>query len=187
VDLGAGRSSATLTLRDGGGAPLSWTATASAAWLHLAPAAGRLDGGGAALLGVTVDRAALPEGTATGEVAVAWSGGPARRAAVRLTVERPPALSGLSAAPDPISTRGCPQDTALAQATVRDESGVAGVVLEWGGRRVAMTRRQGAVYAARLGPVAQPGTVTWRVVATDARGNRASAAGPPVRVQQCIP
>jgi hypothetical protein len=34
----------------------------------------------------------------------------------------------------------------------------------------------------RGGPVSAAGTVSWQVVAADARGNSASASGPPVRV-----
>jgi hypothetical protein len=74
--------------------------------------------------------------------------------------------------------------TTLVGATVTDESGLSSVTLRWGGQSVPMTQRSGRWFA-RLGPVASPGTVSWQVVATDSRGNTASASGPPVRVLAC--
>jgi RNA polymerase sigma factor (sigma-70 family) len=183
VDLGAGRSGATFTLRNGGDQPLSWTAAPSAPWLEVSPASGRLDGGERARVTLTADRSGLPEGTADATVELAWDG-PARRVAVSLDAERPPRLSGLSASPDQIGVTGCPTDTALVQAAVEDESPLASVVLEWGGTRVPMTERSGSWFA-RLGPVDQPGTVAWRVVAADVRGNSAAASGPAVTVATC--
>ena len=65
-----------------------------------------------------------------------------------------------------------------------DESGLSSVTLRWGGRSVPMTPRSGSWFA-RLGPVPARGTVPWQVVATDDRGNTASASGPAVRVLAC--
>jgi hypothetical protein len=47
-----------------------------------------------------------------------------------------------------------------------------------------MTERAGSWFAS-LGPVDKPGTVAWQVVATDARGNSATAPGPAVTVVAC--
>src|SRR6266508_128943 len=185
VDLGATRTTTELTLRNGGDEALSWTAAATVPWLRASPASGRLDGGEQVRVTVTADRATLPEGTAEGTVELAWDG-PARRVAVSLDVEHPPQIDGLSASPSQIWVKGCTPTTALVQATVQDESPLASVVLEWGGTKVPMTERSGAWYA-RLGPVDKPGTVAWRVVATDARGNSAQASGPPVTVLSCSP
>ena len=185
VDLGATRTTTELSLRNGGDEALSWTAAATVPWLRVSPASGRLDGGEQVSVTVTADRATLPEGTADGTVELAWDG-PARRVAVSLGVEHPPRIDGLSASPSQIGVKGCSPDTALVQATVQDESPLASVVLEWGGTKMPMTERAGAWYA-RLGPVDKPGTVAWRVVATDARGNSAQASGPPVTVVPCSP
>jgi hypothetical protein len=62
---------------------------------------------------------------------------------------------------------------------VTDESSLSSVTLRWGGQAVPMTRRNGR-WLARLGPAASPGAVSWQVVATDSRGNTASASGQPV-------
>jgi RNA polymerase sigma factor (sigma-70 family) len=183
IDLGAARATATVTVRNGGDEPLSWAADPSAAWLRVSPSSGRLDGGEQARLAVSATRDGLPEGGATGRVDLLWDG-PARSVAVALRVERAPGISGLSAAPPQIFTGPCTPTTTLTEATVTDESPIASVTLDWGGRQVPMTRRSGRWFA-RLGPVPTPGTVPWTVVATDNRGNSASASGPPVRVLAC--
>jgi hypothetical protein len=184
VDLGAGET-ATLTLRNDGDQPFTWTAGPSAPWLRASPASGRLDGGERASVTLTAERAGLPEGTADGTVELAWDGS-ARRVEVSMDVEHPPEVGGLSASPGQVGVTGCPTDTARVQATVEDESPLASVVLEWGGRQVPMTGRSGAWFAT-LGPVDEPATVPWRVVAADVRGNSAAASGPPVSVVACIP
>jgi hypothetical protein len=47
-----------------------------------------------------------------------------------------------------------------------------------------MTQRSGGWFAT-LGPVDRPGVIAWQVVATDDRGNTASASGPPVTATAC--
>jgi hypothetical protein len=183
IDLGAARAAATVTLRNGGDEPLSWTADPSAAWLRVSPTSGRLDGGEQASLAVSAVRDGLPEGGAGGRIDLLWDG-PPRSVPVALRVERDPQITGLSASPPQIFTGPCTPTTTLAEATVTDESPIASVTLNWGGRQVPMTQRGGR-WVAGLGPVPTPGTVSWTVVATDDRGNSASAAGPPVRVLAC--
>jgi len=183
IDLGAARTAATVTLRNGGDEPLSWTADPSAAWLRVSPSSGRLDGGEQTRLAVSATRDGLPEGGADGRVDLLWDG-PARSVAVALRVERDPEISGLSASPPQIFAGPCSPTTTLTEATVADESPIASVTLNWGGRQVPMAQRSGRWFA-RLGPVPTPGTVPWTVVATDSRGNSASASGPPVRVLAC--
>jgi RNA polymerase sigma factor (sigma-70 family) len=183
VDLGPGGTTATLTVRNGGGEPLSWTASPSAPWLRVSPSAGRLDGGQRARLTLSTTRDGLPEGDADARVELTWDG-PTRAVAVALRVERPPAIGDLSASPPQIFTGPCTPTTTLVEATVTDESGLSSVTLRWGGRSVPMTPRSGSWFA-RLGPVPARGTIPWQVVATDDRGNTASASGPAVRVLAC--
>ena len=183
VDLGPGGTTATLTVRNGGGEPLSWTASPSAPWLRVSPSAGRLDGGQRARLTLSATRDGLPEGDADARVELTWDG-PTRAIAVALRVEHPPAIGDLSASPPQIFTGPCTPTTTLVEATVTDESGLSSVTLRWGGRSVPMTPRSGSWFA-RLGPVPARGTVPWQVVATDDRGNTASASGPAVRVLAC--
>jgi RNA polymerase sigma factor (sigma-70 family) len=183
LDLGAARTAAAVTVRNGGDEPLSWTADPSVPWLRVSPSSGRLDGGGQARLAVSATRDGLPEGGADGRIDLRWDG-PARSVAVALRAERDPVIGGLSASPPQIFTGPCTPTTTLTEATVTDESPIASVTLNWGGRQVPMTRRSGRWFA-RLGLVPTPGTVAWTVVATDSRGNSASASGPPVRVLAC--
>jgi len=183
VDLGAVGTAATVTVGNGGDESLSWTADPGVPWLRVSPSSGRLDGGEEARLAVAATRDGLPEGEATGRVDLLWDG-PVRSVAVALRVERVPGIGGLSASPPQIFTGPCVPTTTLTEATVTDESTIASVTLNWGGRQVPMARRSGRWFA-RLGPVPTPGTVPWTVVATDNRGNSASASGPAVRVLTC--
>jgi RNA polymerase sigma factor (sigma-70 family) len=183
VDLGSGGTTATLTVRNGGGEPLSWTASPSAPWLRVSPSAGRLEGGRRARLTLSATRDGLSESEADALVELTWDG-PTRSVPVALRVERPPEIGDLSASPPQIFTGPCTPTTTLVEATVTDESALASVTLRWGGRSVPMTRRSGSWFA-RLGPVPTRGTVPWQVFATDDRGNTASASGPAVRVLAC--
>ena len=96
VDLGAAGATATLTVRNGGDEPLSWTADPSTAWLRVSPSTGRLDGGEQARVTLSATRDGLPEGDADGRVELTW-GGPARSVVVALRVERGPEIGDLSA------------------------------------------------------------------------------------------
>ena len=182
VDLGSAGTSATVTVRNGGDEPLSWAADPSTPWLRAGPSSGRLDGGEQARLSLTATRDGLPEGDADARVELTW-GGAARTVAVALRVEHPPEISDLTASPPQITVAPC-ATTTLVGATVTDESSLPSVTLRRGGQSVPMTQRKGRWFA-RLGPAASPGTVPWQVVATDSRGNTASAPGPPVRVLAC--
>jgi RNA polymerase sigma factor (sigma-70 family) len=184
VDLGAAATGATLTVRNGGGEPLSWTAAPSATWLRVSPASGDLDGGQQARLSLAATRDGLPEGTAGARVRLTWGGGPARSVVVALRVEHAPAITDLAASPPEIFAGPCTPTTTLVEATVTDESPLSSVTLRWGRQQVPMTQRNGRWFA-RLGPVTAPGVVPWQVVASDDRGNTASAPGPAVRVLAC--
>jgi hypothetical protein len=185
VDLGAGRATVALTVRNGGDEPLSWAAAPSESWLRVSPASGRLDGGEQARLTLSATRAGLPEGDADARVGLTW-GGPARSVVVALRVEHPPEISGLAAGAGELFTSPCGRQptTTSVQATVTDESALSSVTLRWGGQSVPMTQRGGRWFG-QLGPVTSPGTVSWQVVATDERGNTASASGPAVQVIPC--
>jgi Viral BACON domain len=135
IDLGAARATATLTVRNGGDEPLSWTADPSAAWLRVSPAGGRLDGGERARLTLTATRDGLPEGDTDARVELAWDG-PARSVPVALRVEHAPEIGGLEAAFPRIFVGPCTPTTTAAQATVTDESALSSVSLRWGGRSV---------------------------------------------------
>jgi RNA polymerase sigma factor (sigma-70 family) len=185
VDLGAAGATANLTVRNGGDEPLSWTADPSTAWLQVSPSTGRLDGGEQARVTLSATRDGLPEGDADGQVELTW-GGPARSVVVALRVEHPPEIGGLSAQFPEIFLGRCTPTTTRVDATVTDESAISSVTMRWAGGSVPMTLRGGR-WSASLGPAASPGSVTWQVVATDARGNTASASGAAVTASPCGP
>ena len=185
VDLGACAATATLTVRNGGDEPLSWTADPSTAWLRVSPSSGRLDGGEQARVTLSAARDGLPEGDAEGRVELTW-GGPARSVVVALRVEHDPEISDLSASRRQVFVEPCNARTPTitqVQATVTDESAVSTVTLQWGGQSVPMAPRSGR-WQAPLDPD-RPGTFPVQVVATDARGNTASASGPTVTASPC--
>ena len=183
VDLGAGAATATLTVRNGGDEPLSWTADPSTAWLRVSPSSGSLDGGEQARVTLSAARDGLPEGEADGRVELTW-GGPARSVVVALRVEHDPEISDLAAQFPRIFIGRCTPTTTRVDATVTDESALSSVTMQWGGGSGPMTLR-GGKWSASLGPATGPGSVSWRVVATDARGNTASASGPAVTASPC--
>jgi RNA polymerase sigma factor (sigma-70 family) len=185
VDLGAGGATAALTVRNGGDEPLSWTADPSQAWLRVSPSTGRLEGGERARVTLSATRDGLPEGEADALVELTW-GGAARSVAVTLRVEHPPEIGGISASPRQVFVRRCtPASPTITQvqATVTDESAVSSVTLRWGGQQVAMALRSGSWHAP-LDPAVQ-GTAPVQIVATDERGNTASASGPAVTASLC--
>jgi hypothetical protein len=185
VDLGAAGATASLTVRNGGDEPLSWTADPSTAWLRVSPSAGRLDGGEQARVTLSATRDGLPEGDADGRVELTW-GGPARAVVVALRVERGPEIGDISTSPRQVLVEPCTPralTTTQVQATVTDESAISAVTLRWGGQSVAMALRSGRWHAS-LDPDRQ-GTFPVQVIATDARGNTASASGPAVTASPC--
>jgi hypothetical protein len=160
VDLGAAATGATLTVRNGGGEPLSWTAAPSASWLRVSPASGDLDGGRQARLSLAATRDGLPEGAAGARVRLTWGGGPARSVVVALRVEHAPAVTDLAASPPEIFAGPCTPATTLVEATVTDESPLSSVTLRWGRQQVPMTQRNGrwfARLARRRLPASSPG------------------------------
>ena len=183
VDLGAAGATANLTVRNGGDEPLSWTADPSTAWLRVSPSTGRLDGGDQATVTLSATRDGLPEGDAESRLDLTW-GGPARSVVVALRVERRPEIGGLSTQFREIFIGRCTPTTTRVDATVTDESAISSVTMRWAGGSVPMTLRGGR-WSASLGPATSPGSVPWQVVATDARGNTASAAGPAVTASPC--
>ena len=185
VDLGAGGATAAVTVRNGGDEPLSWAADPSTAWLRVSPSSGSLDGGEQARITLSATRDGLPEGDADGRVELTWDG-PARAVGVALRVERDPEIGDLSADFPRIFIGRCTPTSTPVQATVTDESGLASVRMQWAGGSVPMTQSGGS-WSASLGPATAPGPVPWRVVATDDRGNTASASGSTVTATPCRP
>jgi hypothetical protein len=185
VDLGARDQSATLTIHNAGAAAWRWRASSSAGWLAVAPRGGSLAAGASAQVTLTANRTGVPEGDLRA-TAVVDAGGVRRQVAVQAGVERDPSVSA-SVEPTRILTRSlCGPTTARVSATISDESALRSVVLEWGdpATRKAMSH-QGGSWQADVGPVKAAQTLSWRVVATDARGNTGETTGT-LRVDACL-
>jgi hypothetical protein len=120
---------------------------------------------------LTANRTGVPEGQLRA-TAVVDAGGVQRQVAVQAGVERDPSVSA-SVAPTGIRTLSlCGATTARITDTISDESALGSVVLEWGDpvTRTAMSH-QGGTWQADVGRVNRAQTLSWRVVATNARGN----------------
>lgn len=188
VDLGAERERADITVGNSGKAALEWVASVSVPWLSLEPGSGRVAGGGSTQLGMAADRAALPEGPARVSVGLRTNAGDVE-VRVSLVVERPPEVVSTRASPSPLMVEGCEPATASVSAAVNDESGVESVVLRWtdpgGATGEAAMTVDGETWNAVLGPFAEPGTVTWSLAASDARGNTTETAPFEMPVEPC--
>jgi hypothetical protein len=161
----------TLTVHNAGATALRWQASSSAGWLAVARRGGSLAPGASAQVMLTANRTGGPEGQLRA-TAVVDAGGVQRQVAVQAGVERDPSVSA-SVAPTGIRTLSlCGATTARITDTISDESALGSVVLEWGDpvTRTAMSH-QGGTWQADVGRVNRAQTLSWRVVATDARGN----------------
>ena len=186
VNFSARQRTATLTIRNAGAGTVDWAASTSAGWLTAAPAGGSLDPGSSAQVTLTVDRDGLPEGQVRATTTIA-AGAARRQVGVTVAVERAPTVSA-SASPTRIRTLSlCGDTTATVTATVSDESALRSVVLEWGDpvNQAAMTQQSGGSWRGTVGPVGSAQTIDWRVVATDADGNTATAGGT-VQADGCL-
>jgi hypothetical protein len=171
IDLGTTRSVGSVVIRNTGDQPADVLASSDDAWLLPALGAGTLGADESTKLTVTADRDALGEGPSTGTVLIR-SADQTLRVTVTITAEHPPFV-GRPTAPDP----SCRIPTVTASVQVIDESRLARVTLSWtgpdGSTGQAIMTRSGSVWVAKMGPFNTGGPVTFRVRATDSRGNTA--------------
>ena len=128
VDFGASGTSATVTVANAGGRPLSWTASDDAGWLALGPSSGTLAPGASGPLPLNAQRDGLTPGTYTATLAIGSNGGSAS-VGVSLTVPAP------EPPPPPPPPSG---STALAGRVVDqfDGHGVSGLTVQFAGATV---------------------------------------------------
>jgi hypothetical protein len=190
VEFGSAASSGTVTISNNSTAPVTWAASPGAGWMGVSPRGGSIDPGGTASFFVTVNRSMLAEGGFSAPVRLETTLGDAA-IAVHGTVERSPRLRQVGADQVELRVQGCPAPTvANAFVTVEDESGVGSVVLVWskdggGEQRKGMTSGGGGRYGASLGPFPGTGSVTFRIEATDTRGNTARSTSGTLRIVDC--
>ncbi|HWJ62894.1 MAG TPA: RNA polymerase sigma factor [Acidimicrobiales bacterium] len=104
---------------------------------------------------------------------------------------QPPVIGGTSRSPAGAMQTSCnpANDTRTITVTASDDRGVAQVVLRWtqagGGTGQLAMSRSGSTWTATLGPFANPGSVTYRAVATDTDGVTATSPSASVGVDPC--
>ena len=178
VALGGTQSAATVTVRNEGGSPLTWSVEEATGPVE-AGGGSTLAPGSQAPLAISVDRAALPEGELVGTVVIQSSVG---SAVIRVTglVERPPEITAVTFAERLVRVGGCAPRAAGVTVAVSDESPVEVrmTVTSPAGRPAAVDLQPagGGRWTGLVGPFARAGSATVEVVAVDARGNEATAS-----------
>jgi hypothetical protein len=105
---------------------------------------------------------------------------------------QPPAVGATSRTPAGATMQtSCnpANDRRTVSVAVSDDRGVVGVVLRWtqsgGGSGERAMSRSGGTWSAPLGPFANPGTITYRAVATDSNGVSAASPSASIGVDPC--
>ncbi|MFL6062955.1 MAG: sigma-70 family RNA polymerase sigma factor [Marmoricola sp.] len=174
LDFGARAGRRTFRLSNTGGQPISFLIGTTSGAVSASPASRIIAPGSSVVVTVAVDRSRLAEGSATEGLSVS-SGGGAADVQVLVDTERNPVIGrpsvGASSCDVPVTAK------------VTDESRLTSVRLSWSGPGGSGSA---AMSAGANGWAATPrftvgGQVTFRVTATDSRGN--SATGPVLRTQ----
>ncbi|WP_261570606.1 hypothetical protein [Frankia gtarii] len=191
VDLGPVDSVWRLDLRGEGTAPVDVAVGVSPAWLAVVPDRPRVNPGADVPLVITLDRSVAPPGRVDVTVPVSARNG-VGGADVRITasVDGPPRILSVVAAPDRVSRAGCPSAAGVAQATVTvtalDETGIFAVELTAvlpGGRTTTESLSLGqatgnrSTWTGQLASAQDPGTINYTATVTDLEGRRAQSPG----------
>jgi DNA-directed RNA polymerase specialized sigma24 family protein len=193
VDLGVESTYAPFYVANDGVAPLDWTATADTTALVILPTNGTLAPGARARVDITLIRDRAGEGDFRHEVALAAAEAGAGSVLVAATIEHPPVIAGVALDPETLVMGNCAgADESTLAVTATDESGVAGVALEWQqaeGQPTASALELGGdgLWYGTIGPVKDVADVAWSVTAVDTRGNRATLDGQFLPVTPCAP
>lgn len=179
IDLGSTATTGKVGLSNTGDEAVAFEITSVPAWLTVSPGGSSLGGGLATDLRVTADRSKVAEGATSGDVVIAWSGRTSV-VTVSLVQENDPVVGRPSVEPDP----SC---SFPVRADVSDESRLTSVVLSWNGpyAGTATMVRSGGTWVARAETFNGAGDVTFRVTATDSRGNTATGPSRTVFVLPC--
>ena len=171
VDLGSRRSAGSFTVTNTGGAPISFLATPSTGAIGVSPASRVLAPRKSATVAVTANRTRLAEGAIAETISIDSGVG---RSVVKVvgTNEVAPAVGRPRTGADP----SCDVPVSV---RVSDQSGLATVRLRWtstSGSGSMLMHRSGDHWVGTMGQFGTAGDVTYRVTATDTRGN--TATGP---------
>ncbi|KJE20941.1 hypothetical protein FF36_04715 [Frankia torreyi] len=191
VDLGPVDSVWRLDLRGEGTAPVDVAVGASPSWLAVVPDRPRVNPGADVPLVITLDRSVAPPGPVDVTVPVNARNG-VGGADVRITasVDGPPRIQSVTAAPDRIVRAGCPPAAGVARSTVTvtalDETGIFAVELAAvlpGGRTTTESLSLGqatgdrSTWTGTLASTQDPGTINYTATVTDLEGRRSQSSG----------
>lgn len=183
IDFGPTEVTQELVLDNTGELPVPWNATTDNARFDVRPQIGTIDGGARQVLTVTFDRAGLREGDYTGTMTIAGDGDPVG-VALRGAVENPPVIDFVSSSVSTIGAEGpgCPEDRAVLEVGVSDESPVSSVTASYAVDGENVTEVSMSINTQRVWSVLITGVedgavplLEITVVATDDRGNSAEA------------
>ena len=187
LDLGSTAPSASIAISNAGGSPLTWS-VADPAGPVSAGGGGTLAAGEQVELVVAVDRAAAPEGPVQASLVVTSDRGEAV-VDVTASIERAPAIGGVSFADPAVRAGGCAPRATTVSVAASDESALTLTltVTGPGGRSTSSTMASTGAgrWSGPVGPFALPGQAQVDVTATDARGNQAGASRS-LPVQPCL-
>lgn len=131
VDFGSSGTTANVTIANGGGRPLSWTAADDAGWLSLGAGSGSVAPGASAALALAAQRGGLTPGGYSASLSISSNGGSAA-VAVSLTVPAPDP-------PPPPPSPPPPSGSAALAGRVIDQfggHGIAGLTVQFAGATV---------------------------------------------------
>ena len=172
VDLGANRSSGTVTISNPGGQPVSWSASGNPAPFSLVNAGGTLQPGESTVLTVAIDRSNMGEGDMVGNVTLT-DGVNEQLLVMRARVEHAPFLV-LDDGPAGVIS-ACDTTNPDIYVTFSDESALAyPAIVQWSGPESGSNqlKRRGdnAVYGNIL-PGGVGGDYEYSITLSDVRGN----------------
>lgn len=181
IGLGTSSSRGTVRVGNSGDLSLDYRVASRSSWLTVSPSGGTLAGGDSATVVVRAQRSEVPEGRATGSIVITWGGG-SETVQVSLTQERDPVV-GRPVVPE---NQSC--DNVPVSVRVTDESRVDSVQVSWSGASGsgrATMRLSNGLWRANVGRFTIGGDVTFRVTATDSRGNSATGPASTVNINPC--
>lgn len=185
IALGAGGTTASLSVTNQGGQSATLTSTTSTAELTVSNGgANRRPGLERGTLTITLDRGAAAEGERTYTVSVgapgATGGG---QVVVTAAVDRAPIITSIGRTPSTIRTStSCGQTLTRVSVGARtDESGVASVSVLWSSdgvfaQRTALSLDSSGHWTAQVGSFSATGTRSLPVEVTDTHGNHSSGS-----------
>ncbi len=181
----------TVTFTNAGNDPLTWRVSADSTWVEIAQGAGTLAPGASQSVGLTVARADLPTGAYTGAVQVQSNGGDGLVAVTMAVSPSNTTVSAFAEPATPLGAWGCAEPTTyLVSATIAGKQAPKKAVVYYavnGGTQQTkdLTTTDQQRYSAPLGPFAEPGSVVYSLVITEADGNIVRSAPYTLTVTDC--